>query len=88
MTRVKSDLVHTLGNLLLRVLSKKLHSVGTGLKYHQDLFPYHGDSFTSAAIASENDRALITTLHELPGYRLINFFLNIFLVSLIGTGEL
>ena len=64
---VTTDLANTFGNLLLRILSKKLHSAGTELKYYENLFPFHGDSVTAAAVISEEDRAFIETLHKLPG---------------------
>lgn len=51
---VNSDLANTLGNILQRISSKKLHVGGPGLKYHKELFPLTSDP-------------LINSLQNLPG---------------------
>lgn len=64
---VNSDLANTLGNLLQRISSKRLLVSENGLVYHKDLFPFLGQEKSNTARASEQDYALIKSLHELPG---------------------
>lgn len=66
-TMVNADLANTLGNLLLRISSKKLNSGGKGWIYHRDLFPFCEDGVTAATRARQEDHDLIRSLHELPG---------------------
>ena len=65
---VNSDLADTLGNLLLRISSKRLIPgiADSGLQYHQrDMFPLAG---CSEELASAKDLELISQLHKLPGW--------------------
>ena len=69
---VNSDLADTLGNLLLRISSKRLiagiadSASPAGLQYHQrDMFPLAG---CSEELASAKDLELISQLHKLPGW--------------------
>lgn len=70
MDTVNSDLADTLGNLLLRITSKRLATVGAdsgspGLRYQGDKFPLTGHTLGGGA--STKDLELISSLHKLPG---------------------
>ena len=58
---LNADLADTLGNLLLRVTSHKLHPKGCVIKLHQHLFP-----FENTKIWSNEDCQLLEFLRNLP----------------------
>ena len=61
------DLADTLGNLLLRVTSRKLHPQGPGVSFSTELFPL-GDSERRGhgVRAGEEDYILVNNLIDLP----------------------
>ena len=61
------DLADTLGNLLLRVTSRKLHPQGPGVSFSTELFPL-GDSEREGhgVRAGEEDYTLVNNLIDLP----------------------
>ena len=59
---VNSDLADTLGNLLLRVTSHKLHQPNSELKLHPQLFPLD----RGGSPWDEEDHRLVEKLVELP----------------------
>lgn len=69
---VNSDLINTLGNLFLRISSKRLATGSPGLRYRRDMFPLAGHTETSSeGGASTEDLTLIQCLHELPGINVL-----------------
>lgn len=67
-----SDLPNTMGNLLQRISTPRLNPGGPKLKFSQDLFPIGEHSkFSPECRATDEDFALINTLHNLPGKQLI-----------------
>ena len=61
------DLADTLGNLLLRVTSRKLHPQGPGVSFSTELFPL-GDSERGGhgVRAGEEDYTFVNNLIDLP----------------------
>lgn len=61
------DLADTLGNLLLRVTSRKLHPQGPGVSFSTELFPL-GDSERGGhgVKAGEEDYTFVNNLIDLP----------------------
>ena len=65
---LNADLADTLGNLLLRVTSRKVHPRGPGVAFSTELFPL-GDSQgrESGIRATGEDYSLVNNLIDLPG---------------------
>ena len=63
---LNSDLADTLGNLLLRVTSRKVNPNGGRVHFSTKLFPLFGGR-TEEARACDEDLALVNKLNELPG---------------------
>ena len=64
---LNADLADTLGNLQLRVTSRKLHPQGPGVSFSTELFPL-GDSERGGhgVRAGEEDYTLVNNLIDLP----------------------
>jgi len=67
---LNADLANTLGNLLLRVTSRKLHPWGPGVAFSWELFPLgdsEGREMETGVRATGEDSSLMKNLINLPG---------------------